>query len=129
MVLSSTDFAVIGTYFPDAVAMKERERPDWSTRLGLFGWCSRSDVVAAFRVVSQEIRLKLQRLDAENLTLADACQIARRVKEQRDLIRQIADRRNRKHARRLLRLNRKHRDRLLRIVREAGLDASALLFK
>jgi hypothetical protein len=51
------------------------------------------------------------------------------VKDQRDLIRQIADRRNRTHARRLLRLNRRHRDRLLRIAREAGLETSALLFK
>ncbi len=109
--------------------MKERDRPDRSTRPRLFGWCSKSDVVATFRVVNQEIRLKFDRLDAHSLTLADACQLARRVKDQRDLVRQVADRRNRRHARRLLRLNRKHRDRLLRIVQEAGLDASSLLFK
>lgn len=129
MNMSSGDIAVIGAYFPDAAAMKERDRPDRGTRPRLFGWCSRSDVVAAFRVVNQEIRLKFERLNAQSLTLADACQLARRVKDQRDLIRQLADSRNRRHARRLLRLNRQHRERLLRIVQEAGLDASALLFK
>jgi hypothetical protein len=84
-------------------------------------------VVRAFRAVNEEIRLKLGQLDPSTLTLAEACQLARRVKDQRDLIRQIRD--QRRHARRLLRLNRKHRDQLVRIVQEAGLDTSVLIFK
>ena len=83
----------------------------------------------AFRAVSQEIRAKCGRLDPKTLTLADACQIARRIKDQRDLIHQIADRRNRRHVWRLMRLNRKQRDRLLSLMRRAGLDTTALIFK
>lgn len=83
----------------------------------------------AFRAVSQEIRAKYERLSPETLTLAEACQLARRIKDQRDLVRQIADRRNREHARRLLRLNRKQREKLLGLVKAAGLDASVLIFK
>ncbi len=79
--------------------------------------------------MNQEIRLTYKRLDPRTLTLVDAYQFARRIKDQRDLIRQIADRRNRRHARRLLRLNKKHRQRLLRMVQEAGLDPSLLPFK
>lgn len=94
-----------------------------------FGWCSKEDVVIAFRAVSQEIRAKRRRLNPETLTVAEACQLARRIKDQRDLIRQIVDRRNRQHVRRLLRLNRDHRQKLLGLVKEAGLDPGVLIFK
>jgi hypothetical protein len=94
-----------------------------------FGWCSREDVLIAFRAVSQEIRAKHGRLDPESLTLAEACQLARRIKDQRDLVHQMSARRSWKHVRRLVRLNRKHRERLLELARQAGLDTSVLNFK
>jgi hypothetical protein len=94
-----------------------------------FGWCSKEDVLIAFRAVSQEIRTKCQRLDPETLTLTDAFQLARRIKDQRDLIHQISDKRSRKHVRRLMRLNRKQKERLLELARQAGLDTGVLVFK
>jgi hypothetical protein len=86
-------------------------------------------VLIAFRAVGQEIRTKCQRLDSESLTLGEACQLARRIKDQRDLIHQISDRRSRKHVRRLMRLNRKQKERLLQLAEQAGLDTSVLIFK
>ena len=103
------------------------------TRLGslprALGWCSREDVLIAFRAVSQEIRAKYKRLDPETLTLAEACQLARRIKDQRDLVHQMSDRRSWQHVRRLMRLNRKQRDKLVELARQAGLDTSVLIFK
>lgn len=109
--------------------MKEHQQPRRRSWPRAFGWCSKEDVVIAFKAVGQEIRAKHQRLNPETLTLAEACRLAGRIKDQRDLIRQIAERRNRKHARRLMRLNRKHREKLIKVVEEAGLDPSVLLFK
>ena len=94
-----------------------------------FGWCSREDVLIAFRAVSQEIRAKHRRLDPETLTLAEACQLARRIKDQRDLVHQMSARRSWKHVRRLIRLNGKHREKLLELTRQAGLDIGVLIFK
>jgi len=92
-------------------------------------WCSKADVLTAFRIVGQEIRTKCRRFAAEGFTQGDACRLARRIKDQRDLIRQVADRRSFKHARRLMRLNRALRRRLVRLVEQAGLSASVLIFK
>ena len=93
------------------------------------GWCSRADVLMAFRIVGQEIRLKCHRYAAQGLSLGEACDLARRIKDQRDLVHQIADRRNAQHVRRLLRLNRLLRMRFLAIVQRARLDGSVLICK
>ena len=68
-------------------------------------------------------------LDPETLTLAEACQLARRIKDQRDLVHQMSARRSWKHVRRLIRLNGKHREKLLELTRQAGLDTGVLIFK
>ena len=94
-----------------------------------FGWCTTKDVLIAFSAVNREIRAKFQRLDSETLTLAEACQLARRIKDQRDLIHQLSDRRSWKHVRRLIGLNIKQRDKLLELARQAGLDTGVLIFK
>jgi hypothetical protein len=93
------------------------------------GWFSKKDVLDVFRVVSQEIRAKCRRFASEGPTQAEACILARRIKDQRDLIRQISEKRDYKHTKRLMRLNRKHRERLVKLVEAAGLDASVLIFK
>ena len=100
--------------------------PSWRRTLG---WVSRADVITAFRIVGQEIRLKCRRFAAEGLTLADACDLARRIKDQRDLVHQIADRRSARHARRLLRLNPRLRMRFLKLVEQHGIDKSVLIVK
>ena len=109
--------------------MENRELPKRRSWQSKFGWFSKAYVVLAFRAVRQEIRVRFQRLDGETLTLAEACHLARRIKDQRDLIRQVADSRNRKHARRLMRLIKKQRRKLLELAEKAGLDTSVLLFR
>jgi hypothetical protein len=94
-----------------------------------FRWCSRIDVLNAFWIVGQEVRSKCHRYEATGLTQVEACDLAKRLKEQRDLIRQLADRRNFKHARRLMRLNRGLRKRLVGIVEGARLNNDILFFK
>ena len=74
-------------------------------------------------------RDSLPTLLARAITQAVACELARRIKDQRELARQLADRRNLKHARRLMRLNRELRKRLIGIVEQAGLDKDILVFK
>jgi hypothetical protein len=89
-----------------------------------------ADVLAAYRVVSQEIRGKLRRFAAsDTLTQADACNLALRLRDQRELIRQLANRRNYQHARRLMRLNRRQRRKLVKLVKDAGLDAKVLILR
>jgi hypothetical protein len=92
-------------------------------------WCTRADVLDAFRVVGQEIRTKCRRYAETGITQAEACEVARRIRDQRELIRQLADRRNNKHARRLLRLNKRLRERLLTLIERAGLEKDVLIFK
>ena len=92
-------------------------------------WCSRIDVLTAFRIVAQEIRSKCRRYAKEGITQAQACELARRIKDQRELVRQLADRRNIRHARRLMRLNRRLQKRLIGIVKQAGLEKDILIFK
>lgn len=93
------------------------------------GWCSKADVLTAFKVVGEEIRAKCQQFASQGFTLGEACQLATRIKEQRDLIRQVADRRNVRHARRLMRLNRALRNRLIHLMDKAGFQSSVLIFK
>lgn len=88
-----------------------------------------ADVIATFKVVGEEIRSKCQRFTANGLSQAHAVELARRIKEQRELIRQVAQKRNAKHARRLIRLNTRLRRRLLAIAVNAGLDTKLLILK
>ena len=87
------------------------------------------DVLIAFRVVGQEIRGKCQRYAAAGLTQREALDLARRIKDQRDLIWQLADTKGAKHVRRLLRLNGRLRKRAIRLVDRAGLSQDVLSFK
>ena len=90
---------------------------------------NRIDVLNAFRIVGQEIRTKCRRYAKEGVTQAEVCQLARRIKDQRELVRQLADRRNIKHARCLIRINRRLQKRLIGIVEQADLDKGVLVFK
>ena len=91
--------------------------------------CSRLDVVAAFRIVNQEIRAKCKRLGARRPTLRQVWELARRIKDQRDLVQQIDGRRALKHTWRLIRQNMRLRNRLVQIAQRWGLDASILIFE
>jgi hypothetical protein len=93
------------------------------------GRLRKRDVVDAFKIVAYEIRVKCQRFAAEGLTQAEACELALRIRDQRELVRQMVDPRNSKHARRLLRLNGMYRQNLIELVEKAGLDAKILVFK
>ncbi|HID78337.1 MAG TPA: hypothetical protein EYP56_20385 [Planctomycetaceae bacterium] len=95
-----------------------------------FGWCSVADVLEAFHIVSREIRSKLKRLESSGaLTQGEACQLALRLRDQRELIRQLATRRHFRRARRLMRINRRLRRRLIRLVEAAALSARVLIFR
>lgn len=94
-----------------------------------FGWCSREDVVEAFRIVGQEIRARFHRHSGGRLTQAEACELALRLREQRELIRQLATRRHYRHARHLMKLNRRQRQRLVEMARQSGLDTDVLVVK
>jgi len=107
----------------------ERFQGDDATNMRRIGWCSRKDVVDAFRIVGQEIRTKCQRIVPKVLTQAEACRLALRIRDQRELIRQIADRRDSRHVRCLLRLNRKRRHHLMELATQAGLNTTILTFK
>jgi hypothetical protein len=91
--------------------------------------CSRADVLDAFRIVGQEIRSKCRRYGELGLTQQEAYELAGRVKEQRELIRQLTDRRSLRHARRLMRLNGRLRRRVVDNVRRAGQNTEVLTFK
>jgi hypothetical protein len=91
--------------------------------------CSWADVLAAFKIVNQEIRLKCRRLVTRRPTQVQVCELARRIKDQRDLVQQIDGTRAFRHVWRLLRQNRRLRSRLVRIADQWGLDSSILVFK
>ncbi len=91
--------------------------------------CSQADVLTAFRIVGQEIRSKCHRLSRHGLTQREAHELAGRIREQRELIRQLTDRRSTRRARHLLRLNARLRRRFLRVVEQAGLDTKVLILK
>ena len=76
-------------------------------------WCSRAEVLSAFRIVGQEIRNKCRRYAKTGLTQREAFELAGRIREQRELIRQLTDRRSTERARRLVRLNTRLRRRAI----------------
>ncbi len=98
-------------------------------RRSVFYRCSPSEVVAAFKIVGEEIRAKCQTFAAQRPTQVDVCQLARRIKEQRDLVRQIHGRCPYRHVLRLMRQNRRLRNRLVQIAIGWALDASILIFR
>ena len=102
-------------------------RTSWSLRR--IGRLSKRDILDAFKIVAYEIRTKCKRFASEGLTQADACRLALRIRDQRELVRQLVDRRNSKHARRLLRLNGKYRQDLVGLVEKTGLDSKVLIFR
>ena len=91
--------------------------------------CSSADVLSAFRVVGQEIRSKCHRYARTGLTQREAYELAGRIKEQRELIRQLTDRRNVQRARHLVRLNGRLRKHAIGVIERAGLDTDVLIFK
>jgi hypothetical protein len=100
---------------------------NWSLRrIGRF---SKKDILDAFRIVAYEIRAKCNQFASEELTQAEACTLALRIRDQRELVRQMVDQRNSKHVRRLLRLNSKYRQNLIELVEKAGLEPTILIFK
>jgi hypothetical protein len=91
--------------------------------------CSQLDVVAAFRIVNWEIRSKCKRSAARKPTLAQVWELARRIKDQRDLVQQIDGRRAPQHIRHLMRQNMRLQNRLVQIAQGWGLDTSILIFE
>ncbi|NUQ63496.1 MAG: hypothetical protein HUU20_13540 [Pirellulales bacterium] len=92
-------------------------------------WCSQADVLTAFQIVGREIRNKCRRFDGEGLSQADASELAGRIREQRELVRQLIDSRDGRRVRHLLKLNRKLRRRLLELAEKNGLEGTVLRSK
>ena len=105
----------------------QMRRSNWSLRR--IGRLSKRDILDAFKIVAFEIRTKCKRFTSEKLTQAEACTLAFRIRDQRELVRQMVDRRNAKHVKHLLRLNRKYRRNLIELVEKSGLDPTILIFK
>jgi len=91
--------------------------------------CRTLDVLLSFKIVGEEIRAKCRRLVAGRATQAEFCELALRIKDQRDLIRQITGRGNHRHVRRLVRQNRRLRQRLIELAKAAGRDGHVLIFR
>ncbi len=98
----------------------------WRRRLR---WCSQADVLTAFHIVSQEIRQKCRRFADEGLSQADACGLAGRIREQRELVRQLIGATGDSRLRRLLKLNKEHRRRLIELAGKNCLDTGVLNFR
>jgi hypothetical protein len=111
---------------PFSIGSPMRRTP-WPLRR--IGRSSKKDVLDAFRIVSCEIRSKRKRFANQRLTQAEACTLALRIRDQRELVRDMFDRRDTRHAKRLLRLNGQYRRHLIELVKTAGLDAAILVCK
>jgi hypothetical protein len=92
-------------------------------------YCREEDVLVAFMAVSTEIRTKCGRLSLRGITLPEAYEVAGRIKEQRDLLHQIAGNMTRRELKRLLGLNRKFRKRLTMIAANADINASVMTLR
>jgi hypothetical protein len=86
-------------------------------------------VVIAFKIVGEEIRARRNSLISGRPTQAQVCELAIRIKDQRDLVRQISGRDSYKHARCLLRYNRRLRQRLIDLTKGVGLDPAILILR
>ena len=92
-------------------------------------YCRGEDVLVAFMAVSVELRAKCGRFSLSGITLPEACQLASRIREQRDLLRQISGDITRRELKRLLGLNRKFRRRLVSLASAANLDSSVMVLR
>lgn len=91
--------------------------------------CRTFDVLLAFKVVGEEIRAGCKRLARGKPGQAELYALAMRVKEQRELIRQVVGRHASKHVRQLIRQNRRARQRVVELANAAGRDPSLLIFR
>ena len=64
-------------------------RSNWPLRR--IGKLRKRDVLDAFKIVAYVIRTKCQRFAAVGLTQAEACELALRIREQRELVRQMVE--------------------------------------
>jgi hypothetical protein len=92
-------------------------------------YCRKEDVLLAFMAVGVEVRTKCGRLSHRGITLPEACEVAGRIKEQRDLLHQIVGNLTRAELKRLLGLNRKFRRRLTMIAAAAHLNSSVMTLR
>lgn len=98
-------------------------------RLRGFGWrsrfrCNEKDVLEAFHATGQGIRATLRTLESgAESTPSLAGEIAGRLREQRELVRQIILRKHWERAKHLLRLNARLRERFLRLISQADMPA------
>lgn len=98
-----------------------------SERLPGFGWrshfhCHERDVLQAFRATGQGIRATLHGMQKDEApTLPQAVQLADRIREQRELVRQIILRKQWKRAKHLLRINSRLREQFFALIERAGL--------
>ena len=94
------------------------------------GRLSNKDILDAFKIVAYEnpgeVRTGSPLKDSPKPRLV---RLLSRIRDQRELVRQMIDRRNSKHVRRLLRLNGKYRRNLIELVEKAGLESKILIFK
>jgi len=98
------------------------EKTEYSLR-----YCQKEDVLVAFMAVGAEIRTKCGRFAVRGITLPEACHLARRIREQRDLLKQIVGYLNRGELKRLLRFNRKLRGRLCTMAATERLSSSVIM--
>jgi|GEM_PF-6500593 len=83
--------------------------------------CKERDVLEAFRATGQGIRSRLRRFSENQNPPLEAALIADRVREQRELVRQIIARRHWQRVRTLLRINSKTRERFVARMEQAGI--------
>lgn len=91
-------------------------------------WCREHDVLEAFRATAESIRTLTWSAD-EHLDTEGALYLADRLREQRELVRQVLARKKWGRARRLLHLHRLQRDRFLRVAIRHGLNAQMLALR
>lgn len=101
-----------------------------SEHLPGFGWrsrfrCHEKDVLQAFRATGLGIRTLLSNMEKEeNPEPLAAAHLADRIREQRELVRQILLRKQWKRAKHLLRINAHLRQRFLDLIGRTGLPVN-----
>lgn len=91
--------------------------------------CQQEDVLLAFMAVVKEVRSRIQHFGRRAMTQREACELAGRIKEQRNLLRQIVSETQREKIKRLLYINRRLRNKVVTIAQAANLDTSAMTLK
>ncbi len=93
------------------------------------GRLRQDDVLIGFDAVQQEVTIKLGRLASKIPTQGEVCELADRLKEQRELVRQLSLLGGGCHIRRLIRMICHSKKKLLHLVQIAGLDPQPLSFR